>query len=544
MLTVTLPTVTVSLIFTWQNTQQKERDVSALLQRQSEQMINAYTAFLKQHLKAVNTLASSIAASESITSQGNMLRESTGRLNHGQHQALLEATITHYSAFNSMVITNEVGEVTHAAPEIYANMLGGDIVHSVENREYFKQTKNTMQPQLSDALVGQGFGTNPILTVSAPIIKDNRFSGITQGAIVLADISTHKLKSLAGDEDVFYVITDATGKVVYASEHFNLPPLIPFSYSKVQNPLIEQIPSLRFGEETYLYAETTNDFGWTVNVLTKPSSVTSVISWNFYVLAMGLSVTFIVLLLIATRISQRLTLPLVNLADHFNDKEISADIMKEAEVSDEMVKVTSKLICSREVMIDFQEQLSEKVQDKTKQLTALNQQLYNLAQKDGLTSLLNRSGFDSLSQTTYRSCIRNSTPVSVVLIDIDDFKQINDTHGHPFGDKCIVAISTIMKEYCKRNTDIIGRYGGEEFIMMLSGGKVKEHHELVEHVHEAIQSTAVEGDEFEAKLTVSIGISSLEKDFSIGLEEMVKYADEQLYISKRAGKNKVTICEQ
>jgi diguanylate cyclase (GGDEF)-like protein len=80
--------------------------------------------------------------------------------------------------------------------------------------------------------------------------------------------------------------------------------------------------------------------------------------------------------------------------------------------------------------------------------------------------------------------------------------------------------------------------------MMLSGGKVKEHHELVEQVHEAIQSTAVEGDRFEAKLTVSIGVSSLEKDFSMSLEEMVKDADEQLYISKRAGKNKVTICEQ
>jgi diguanylate cyclase (GGDEF)-like protein len=261
-------------------------------------------------------------------------------------------------------------------------------------------------------------------------------------------------------------------------------------------------------------------------------------------LAAGLLITLVVFSVIANQLSKRITLPLVRLADHFNDNTFPADIAKEAEISDEMVKVTDKLINSRDIMLNFQQQLTEQVQDKTKQLKSLNQKLYYLAQKDGLTKLLNRSGFDELAQTTFRNCVRNHVPLSMVLIDIDDFKKINDTYGHPFGDTCIVSIAHTLNQFCKRNTDLLGRYGGEEFIVLLSGGDIDEHHELTKLIHRAVQKTSVSNSEVVVRMTISIGISSLNSNYGMTFEGLVKSADEQLYRSKRTGKNKISIYVQ
>jgi diguanylate cyclase (GGDEF)-like protein len=219
-------------------------------------------------------------------------------------------------------------------------------------------------------------------------------------------------------------------------------------------------------------------------------------------------------------------------------------MVSEAEISDEMMKVTDKLINSREIMLNFQQHLTLQVQDKTKQLTTLNNQLYNLAQKDGLTNLLNRSGFDDLANTTFRNCVRNHIPLSMVLIDIDDFKLINDTYGHPFGDTCIISISKTFNHFCKRTTDLLGRYGGEEFIILLSGGNIQEHHELTKRIHRAVQKTKVSSGDIIVRMTISIGVSSMGSNYGMSFEGLVKSADEQLYESKRTGKNKISIYAQ
>jgi diguanylate cyclase (GGDEF)-like protein len=301
--------------------------------------------------------------------------------------------------------------------------------------------------------------------------------------------------------------------------------------------------------KSYLYYKASTEHDWTIIVLSSPQLITHIISRNFYILAVSLLTTLIVFAFIANHLSKRITLPLVHLADHFNDTRHPEDIEKEAEVSVELVKVSQRLISSRDVMLNFQQKLSEQVEDKTKQLKSLNRQLYNLAQKDGLTKLLNRSGFDELAQTTFRSCVRNDIPLSMVLIDIDDFKLINDTYGHPFGDKCIVSVAKALNKHCKRNTDLMGRYGGEEFIILLSGGNIEEHHELTKSIHSSVQKTQIENNDDVikdklVKMTISIGVSSLSTNFGMTYEGLVKSADEQLYKSKRTGKNKISIYAQ
>jgi diguanylate cyclase (GGDEF)-like protein len=421
MLTVTLPTIIISLIFTWQNTAQKEQDIANTLTRQGEQIMYVVDAFVDSHLTTVNTLATTFSKS--------------------------------------------------------------------------------------------GFSL-PVQTV---------------------------LDATAFYE---YVITDKNNMILFASPNLELATLSQFSYQPSKNVLLDKIPELTFQNNKYLYYQSITQHDWTITVLTSPSIVTQVISKNFYILAACLFITFIVFAIIANQLSKRITLPLFNLANHFNDSSASEDMVSEAEISDEMMKVTDKLINSREIMLNFQQHLTLRVQDKTKQLTTLNNQLYNLAQKDGLTNLLNRSGFDDLANTTFRNCVRNHIPLSMVLIDIDDFKQINDTYGHPFGDTCIISISKTFNHFCKRTTDLLGRYGGEEFIILLSGGNIEEHHELTKRIHNAVKKIKVSSEDIIVGMTISIGVSSMGSNYGMSFDGLVKSADEQLYKSKRTGKNKISIYAQ
>jgi diguanylate cyclase (GGDEF)-like protein len=529
MLTITLPTIALSLIFTWQNTTQKEQDIADMLAGQGEQIMYMSETFVNNHFSAVKTLSSTLSKSSFSVPV----------------QSVLDATAENHPFFISMLVSNEKGEIVYATPKKYAQMLGTLKEHYLHTRRYFQDAKSTLQPQLSDAISGVGFGNDSLITVSAPIVFSGEFYGISQGAIRLSTFANFKKIHIDDNNFQQYVITDRNNKVIFSSPSLALPTLSIFNYRPSSNRLIQGIPELSLNNDKYLYYQTTTEHDWTITVLAPPKIVTQIISKNFYILALSLLLTLIVFSAIANLLSKRITLPLVHLAEHFSDDSFPEDIAKEAIISDEMVKVTNKLINSRHIMLNFQQQLTEQVEDKTKQLKLLNQQLYNLAQKDGLTSLLNRSGFDDLGNSTFRNCVRNHIPMSMVLIDIDDFKQINDTFGHPFGDRCIVSIAKTLNKFCKRNTDLLGRYGGEEFIVLLSGGVIEEHHELVQHIHKAVQATQISNDdEIIVKMTISIGISSLSSNFGMTFEGLLKSADEQLYKSKRTGKNKISMYVQ
>jgi diguanylate cyclase (GGDEF)-like protein len=525
MLTITLPTIALSLIFTWQNTTQKEKDIAEMLAGQGEQLMYMSETFVDNHISAVKTLSATLSKSSFSVPV----------------QSVLDATAENQPFFISMLVSNEEGEIMYATPKKYAQMLGAQKQHYLHTRRYFQDAKSTLQAQLSEAIAGVGFGNDPLITVSAPIVFGGDFYGISQGAIRLSTFSTFKKMHIDDNGFQQYVITDRNNKVIISSPSLELPTLSQFDYIPSTTPLIHEIPVLSLRNDKYLYYQTTTEHDWTITVLAPPTIVTQIISKNFYILAAGLLFTLVVFSAIANLLSKRITLPLVRLAEHFSDNNFPEDIAKEAIISDEMVKVTDKLINSRHLMLNFQQQLTQQVEDKTKQLKVLNQQLYNLAQKDGLTSLLNRSGFDDLANSTFRNCVRNHIPMSMVLIDIDDFKQINDSYGHPFGDKCIVSIAKTLNKFCKRNTDLLGRYGGEEFIILLSGGVIEEHHELTQRIHKAVKATQIRNDDVIIKMTISVGVSSLSSNFGMSFEGLIKSADEQLYKSKRTGKNKISI---
>ncbi len=160
----------------------------------------------------------------------------------------------------------------------------------------------------------------------------------------------------------------------------------------------------------------------------------------------------------------------------------------------------------------------------------------NLAMVDGLTSLGNRRRLDGDLETALASALANDLPVAFAMIDVDHFKQFNDTHGHEAGEFALQTVARVIERHV-RASDIVYRYGGEEFSVLLPGATVEEARQAGERMRAAIEHAGIAGGESQPGgcLTISVGISTLE---SGPAEELKSRADEALYEAKAAGRNR------
>ncbi len=162
----------------------------------------------------------------------------------------------------------------------------------------------------------------------------------------------------------------------------------------------------------------------------------------------------------------------------------------------------------------------------------------DLAMRDGLTELYNRRVFDeTLAQKVKCSDMR---PVSLLIIDLDNFKRVNDTYGHQAGDQVLKTFGKILKESCRGN-DLVARFGGEEFAIILSQTKAATAHVIAQRIRNRLEKTAFTFDDHQLQMTASIGLATCNGGNSIFTSNLVKQADRALYQAKKTGKNKVCV---
>ena len=193
-----------------------------------------------------------------------------------------------------------------------------------------------------------------------------------------------------------------------------------------------------------------------------------------------------------------------------------------------------------------QEELETKVQERTLELTAALQELEErnkeLAEKntqDDLTGLHNRRYYDKKIQAEYRRSKRNLTPLSIVIIDIDLFKMVNDTYGHLAGDACLTWIGKHIKNSLKRSTDIGCRYGGEEFCLILPDTNAKGAMIFANNLREKISKLTFSYQEDDIKIKISCGVSTYLQQIDVQPEQLFSGADQALYQAKQQGRNRV-----
>lgn len=177
-------------------------------------------------------------------------------------------------------------------------------------------------------------------------------------------------------------------------------------------------------------------------------------------------------------------------------------------------------------------------------LVRMQKQFRRLAETDALTGAANRRAFMQYLEMQSETARRHETPVSVVMIDLDHFKSVNDTYGHATGDR--VLIQTVREvQSCLRDRDLLGRLGGEEFAVVLHDTQLEQAGMVAERIRETIERMHVENDDGERfPVTGSFGVASVQLKHGLDTpDSLLQAADEMLYFSKQNGRNRVTLAK-
>jgi len=164
---------------------------------------------------------------------------------------------------------------------------------------------------------------------------------------------------------------------------------------------------------------------------------------------------------------------------------------------------------------------------------------------DPLTKIPNRRSFENRLNTEWNRAVREQTPISILMMDIDKFKNYNDTHGHQQGDAALKAFAKISSGSLMRAVDFAARWGGEEFIMLLSGTDTDGAAAVAERVRMNVEAAVIPTEEgAETKITVSIGVNTIVPDADTSVKEFIEKADQALYKAKESGRNRFVISEE
>lgn len=186
---------------------------------------------------------------------------------------------------------------------------------------------------------------------------------------------------------------------------------------------------------------------------------------------------------------------------------------------------------------------NEKLQQELDEHKRIQSLLENLATRDSLTNLYNRRHFLILAEQEWQRALRYKHPVTVLMLDVDDFKQINDRYGHATGDQALIMVAGLIQGSL-RKTEIAGRFGGDEFAVILPETSTENGLIVGKRILDIVIGQSIKTNKGRINLTVSIGVAGLSSGTSDqvkSLEEILHHADQALYHSKDLGKNQVSI---
>jgi two-component system, chemotaxis family, response regulator WspR len=184
--------------------------------------------------------------------------------------------------------------------------------------------------------------------------------------------------------------------------------------------------------------------------------------------------------------------------------------------------------------------------ESQRQLMETNRELERLTNVDGLTALSNRRYFNEYMGAEWKRAVRSRQPLSILMIDVDHFKQYNDTYGHIAGDDVLRKVADCLKHSCRRSTDLAARYGGEEFAIILPETPFADIQRLGDKVCQAVEALSLphSGSSAAKCVTISIGGATTIPQHGEAFPQLVDAADKALYAAKRAGRNRAATRDQ
>ena len=193
---------------------------------------------------------------------------------------------------------------------------------------------------------------------------------------------------------------------------------------------------------------------------------------------------------------------------------------------------------SGEALEKAQDRLETKVKERTRELMDANRRLSELSFTDGLTGLFNHRHFMRVLEAEYKRAIRYKRSLALLLLDVDHFKNVNDTYGHPCGDLVLKDLAALLKG-CLRSADVAARYGGDEIAVILPETNRAKASEVAEKLRRQLEKSSFEWDGNSFSITCSIGVASVPETNIDGWNELLSSADKSLYRAKGKGRNHV-----
>jgi len=198
------------------------------------------------------------------------------------------------------------------------------------------------------------------------------------------------------------------------------------------------------------------------------------------------------------------------------------------------------LLLQKQAQIDLEGQVTARTQEFEEALAGLSKvhdKLQGMSETDTLTGLSNRRFFEKHILVEAARSRRERQPLAIALLDIDDFKKVNDSYGHQSGDDCLIAFANTLKKIIKRPGDLLSRYGGEEFVILLPNTTIEGAKIVLEKFRLAVQNLVVETHGYRIQFTVSAGATSRVIGPDSEHDKMMACADKLLYQAKEAGRN-------
>lgn len=203
-------------------------------------------------------------------------------------------------------------------------------------------------------------------------------------------------------------------------------------------------------------------------------------------------------------------------------------------------------------LLDGQEEMKEKLEremeNRTEELKVALEKLSEahivlkeLTTFDSVTGIRNRQFFDEVFEQEWRRALRQQYDISLLLLDIDHFKKVNDTYGHLAGDECLSAVAQEIDKMLNRPSDVVARYGGEEFVVILPYASTDNALHLATQICDSLAARVFNADGNNISVTVSIGVSSTVPGEEGRPRDLVSQADEALYHAKSTGRNRVCV---
>jgi len=352
-------------------------------------------------------------------------------------------------------------------------------------------------------------------------------------------------------------IVDSLGKVVahpnkaWVEESFNLSKL----------PIVQKIKRGESGtmdfDSTYLderavagYA-TVEKLGWGVMIVQSNADLDSPLKQVMKTILKWLVLGILLALVVAYFLTRQIIKPINMLvvkskeagvrSNTFNLGDVPKNTPVEmAQLWIAISSLISRLQRSNNEVKKLNYSLSKEVKVATAKLRKTNKYLYKISSRDHLTKIANRRYFeDTISKVLEQ---QPGEKASIILIDVDKFKFINDTYGHDAGDLALVHIADLMKK-CTRDGDLPARLGGDEFVIYIKNCGPKSLHRVAENLRKTVENNPIMWAGVEIPLTLSVGTVNHDIDGEVTLTQLLKFADEAMYVSKENGRNNVSAYE-